>query len=100
MKEIQNLDIILRGLYEFRDTGQKVSPGQFLPSLTYASSRRMAKELEALGLVDRIATQQADFLRLTSSGVMYCENNSFSLPGESVVNITTVSVNDSPLQNV
>lgn len=95
MTEKQKIDIILRGLYEFKGTKTFCSPTKFLPELSSDDSMRIAAWLRNNGFVNSPGNS-GFMMRLTSDGVMYCEDDSQSSPGNSVMAITYVQNINSP----
>lgn len=97
MTEKERIDIILRGLYEFRGTGKQVSPSTFLPDLTSDDERRITRWLESNGFVRaNYISGGRTLVKLESEGVFYCEEDSQSQPGTPVTAITFATIIDSP----
>ena len=96
MKEAEILDIILRGLYEFRSTGSYVAPSYFIPELTFEDEKRMGRWFEDSGYAKMLLTQDGCRLKITSEGIMYCEDDSSSHPGTSITALTYIVNNNSP----
>ncbi len=96
MKESEKLDIILRGLYEYRSSDYYNTPHYFLPDLTMQDEIRLARWLLNEEMVQGTITQDGARLSITSIGVMYCEGNSMSHPGSPVTLITYVQNINSP----
>ncbi len=96
MKETKKLDIILRGLYEYRGSDSNIAPHYFLNDLTLQDEIRLARWLLDEGLVKGTITQDGARLKITSDGVIYCEDDSVSHPGSPVIAITYVQNFDSP----
>src|SRR5688500_17450982 len=84
MKESEKIDIVLRGMYEFRGTGHNVAPGDFVPNMTLEDEIRIARWLLDQGLVKGNITNDGCHLKITVDGVMYCEEESLSQPDASV----------------
>ncbi len=96
MKESEKRDIILRGLYELRNTKEKASPTRFLPDLSEEESRRIVEGLNNKGLVTVIPISNRRYLmKINSAGVDYCEEDSFSRQGIPIVSFTNIVVSDS-----
>lgn len=95
MTEKQKIDIILRGLYEFKGTKTFCAPTMFLPDLSSNDSMRIAAWLRNNGFVNSPGNS-GFMMRLTSDGIMYCEDDSQSSPGSSVMAITYVQNINSP----
>ena len=96
MKESEKRDIVLRGLYELRNTNIKSSPTRFLPDLSEEESRRIVEGLDNKGLVTVIPISNRRYLmKINSDGVDYCEEDSFSRQGTPIVLFTNIVVSDS-----
>ncbi len=89
MKEKEKIDIVLRGLYEYRNTKFFVYPKTILPSLTATEDGRISSFLHDGGLAIRPGNGGYR-LKITAKGVMYCEGDSQTFPGEPVITITQV----------
>ncbi len=96
MKEAEKLDIILRGLYEFRSTGTHVAPSYFIPELTFEDEKRIGRWFEDSGYAKMLITQDGCRLKITSEGILYCEDDSSSHPGTSITAFTYIVNNNSP----
>lgn len=96
MKETEKIDIVLRGMYEFRETGDNVAPSDFIPELSLEGERRISQWLLDCGLATGSFSNDGGHLRITTEGIFYCEEDSFSQPGSSVFSITNVYNDNSP----
>ncbi|HZV69820.1 MAG TPA: hypothetical protein VFG10_09755 [Saprospiraceae bacterium] len=97
MTEKECIDVILRGLYEFRGTGKQKSPSTFLPDLSSDDERRISHWLEGKGYVKaNYISGGRTLLKLETEGVFYCEEDSQSQPGTAVTAITFATILDSP----
>lgn len=96
MKETEKLDIILRGLYEYRGKGCWMTPRDFIPDLTFEDQYRIARWLDDHGYVISAMTQDSCMLKISTDGMMYCEGDSMSHPGSPITLITYVQTINSP----
>lgn len=101
MKHKEKLDVVLRGLYRYRFDGKYYPILQILEEqgLTYDINepRHIAKRLNEDGYVKMVATKDRTSVCITSKGVEYCEQDSYALPGNSIVNIYNIDSTNSNL---
>lgn len=95
MKQKEKLDKILFYLYKHKFNGSSYDVAGILEEnkidFDINEPRAIAKRLESEGLVKALFSFDGTYVELTSSGVEYCENDSFSSRGKSVVNIFSIS---------
>lgn len=91
MKQSEKLDIILRYLYERRDDRRQYNIADILleskVTTNHTETNRLAFQLRDLKYID--LNQLSSSLmkaNITSKGIAYCEEDSFSRKGQSVVN--------------
>lgn len=93
MKQIEKLDLLLKGLYE-EGKDDYFSLGIINNKLkiqieTIEELRRLAKRLENDGLIGNTFFTRNDIsARLTSYGIDYCESDSYSYSGSAIINNT------------
>lgn len=100
MKQTEKLDIILKKLYDYRYDGQyyKIDLIFSEKKIEYQGEETfiLAKRLEDDGLVQR-AGNISTSVRLTSHGIDYCENDSYTYSGSSVMtNNYNLTISNSP----
>lgn len=93
MKQVEILDLLLKGLYEegkddYRSLAMIINKNN-IPVETIDELRRLAKRLENDGLIGKPIFTRTDIsARLTSSGVDYCEGDSYTYNGSAIINNT------------
>lgn len=96
MKESERIDVVLRGLYEYKESGSWVSPREFIPRLKLEDEFRIANWLINNGYASGTKTQDSAYMKITSDGIFYCEDDSQSRPGKSVISVTYIQNTNSP----
>jgi NAD+--asparagine ADP-ribosyltransferase len=90
----EKLDIVLRGLYKYKFDGKYYSIIKIIEEqeLAYGSNepRHLAKRIYDDGYAKMISTKDKTSVCITSRGVEYCERDSYSFPGNSIVNIYNI----------
>jgi hypothetical protein len=93
MKQVEILDLLLKGLYEegkddYRSLAMIINKNN-IPVETIDELRRLAKRLENDGLIGKPIFTRTDIsARLTSYGVDYCEGDSYTYSGSAIINNT------------
>jgi len=108
MKQTELLDLLLKGLYEegkddFRSFGMIINKYQ-IPIEEMDELRRLTKRLESDGLITKPIMLRSDIsARLSSRGIDYCEGNSYTYSGQSLItnnyNITVENSTDTTIVN-
>jgi len=103
MKQTEKLDLILRELYKHRYNGNSYPIEGICQTLGIAVSGKyevlsLAHLLNDKGLINlTLLSQSRVHASLTSYGVQYCEGDSFTFSGHSVItNNYTMNINNSP----
>jgi hypothetical protein len=103
MKQSEKLDIILRGLYERRDGRQWDDAQEILKEKGIEVSDmeldRLKERLTSDRLVEDLGAVGHALLKITSRGVEYCEEDSYSYRGRSLLSIDQ-SVNISGSEHI
>jgi hypothetical protein len=106
MKQSEKLDLILRELYKHKNDGKYYSIGWIYQSLNISIDsvleiNRIGHRLEDDGFINASFTHNDCNAELTSHGIEYCEENSYTYSGHSVItNNYSISVVNSPNVNV
>ncbi|PWA05416.1 hypothetical protein [Flavobacterium psychrotolerans] len=106
MKQSEKLDIILKALYGSRFDGRYYSIGAILENLNiefdpFIELRMLAKRLEDDGLIKTIFSRNDASATLTSIGIDYCEGNSYTYIGKSLItNNYHMNITNSPNANI
>jgi hypothetical protein len=91
MKQSEMLDVILRYLYERRNDRREFSIAEILKESNIEAIEseigRLANQLKVDKLIElNVLSQKLKKARITSKGIAYCEEDSHSKKGESIVN--------------
>lgn len=91
MKQSEMLDVILRYLYERRNDRREFSIAEILKESNIETSEseigRLANQLKVDKLIElNVLSAKLKKARITSKGITYCEEDSHSKKGESIVN--------------
>jgi hypothetical protein len=106
MKQSEKLDLILRDLYKYKNDGHHHSIGLICKALNIPLDSdlemgNLASRLKTDGLINATITIGDSSAELTSSGIEYCEENSYSYTGHSIItNNYNISVVNSPNSNI
>lgn len=106
MKQSEKLDLILRELYKYRFDGKYYNIGYLLEILNiefeeHSELRMLGKRLENDGLIRTIWMKSGASACLTSHGIEYCEETSYSNSGSSLVtNNYQITIQNSPNSNI
>jgi len=106
MKQSEKLDLILRELYKYKNDGRHHSIGLICKALNILLDSdlemgNLASRLKTDGLINATITIGDSLAELTSSGIEYCEENSYSYSGQSIItNNYNISVVNSPNSNI
>jgi hypothetical protein len=98
MKHKEKLDKVLYLIYPHRYSGSQYLISEIMSEggITYDDNepRVIAKRLQEDGLIKAIFTFDGAYVNLTSRGIEYCEEESYSYPEKAVINL--FSINNSP----
>jgi len=91
MKQSEKLDLILNGLYQYRNDGKnhsiiEICKQQGILIESIAELNRLCHRLKEDNLIHDVFTKDSYQGRISSIGIDFCENDSFSTSGHSVVN--------------
>lgn len=106
MKQFEKLDLILRELYQYKNDGKYYSIGLIcqklnIPLDSFLELSKLARRLENDGFIKTIFTRNDCSAELTSYGIDYCEENSYTYSGHSVItNNYSISIVNSPNSNI
>ena len=106
MKQSEKLDLILRELYKHKNDGNNHSIEQICRALSIPLDSileidKLASRLKTDRLINAVMTNGDSLAELTSYGIEYCEENSYSYSGHSIItNNYNISVVNSPNSNV
>lgn len=106
MKQSEKLDLILRELYKNKNDGRYYSIGFICDNLNIPLDsgielNNIAHRLENDGFIKTMFTRGDCSATLTSHGIEYCEENSYSYSGHSIVtNNYSISIVNSPNSNI
>ncbi len=106
MKQSEKLDLILRELYKYKNDGKYHSIGLICQSLnipleSLSELNKIATRLKDDGFIKASITLQDCSGELTSYGIEYCEENSYSYSGHSIItNNYNISIVNSPNSNI
>jgi len=97
------LDVILRYLYERRNNRVEYSIAAILEEsgiqVDYNEMARLANQLRVDGLIDlNVLSSKLKKAKITSKGITYCEEGSYSVKGKTVIN--NYHIVDSPQANI
>lgn len=95
MTHKEKLDKILYLLYPLRYKGSQYRISEILMNggvdFEAEEPRILAKRLDEDGLIKASFTKDGAFVRLTSRGIEYCEEESYSTPSTPVINLFSIS---------
>lgn len=106
MKQSEKLDLILRELYKHKNDGKYYSIGFICQSLnipldSVLELNKLAHRLKDDGFIKTMFTRNDCSAELTSYGIEYCEEDSYSYSGHSVItNNYSISIVNSPNSNI
>lgn len=106
MKQSEKLDLILRELYKHKNDGTYYSIGVIceninIPLDSNIELMNLARRLENDDFIKPLYTLNNCSAELTSYGIEYCEENSYSYSGSSVTtNSYSISIVNSPNSNI
>lgn len=106
MKQSEKLDLILRELYNHKNDGSCYSIGEIcrtlnIPLDSVSEIRLLANRLETDGFIKAVITCGDSSAELTSYGIEYCEENSYSYSEHSIItNNYSISIVNSPNSNI
>ena len=104
MKQSEKLDLILRELYKYKNESRFYSFKEIFETINISFDSvnelvRLGERLEANGFINAIITNGDCSGKLTSYGIEYCEEDSYSYSGHSVVT-NNYSIFNSPNANI
>ena len=106
MKQSEKLDLILRELYKYKNDGKYYSIGWICQTLNIPldSSLELNKighRLKDDGFINTLFSHNDCSAELTSYGIEYCEENSYTYSGHSIItNNYSISIVNSPNSNI
>jgi len=106
MKQSEKLDLILRELYKYKNSGNYQSivficQSLEIPLNSILELRNLSKRLETDGYIKTLFQRNDCYAELTSYGIEYCEETSYSYSGHSVItNNYSISIVNSPNSNI
>ncbi len=106
MKQSEKLDLILRELYKYKNNGKYYSINVICQALNIPIDsslelNKIAHRLKDDGFINPIFTHNDCSAELTSYGIEYCEENSYSYSGNSIIsNNYSISIVNSPNSNI
>ena len=106
MKQSEKLDLILRELYQYKNDGKYYSIGWICQSLnipldSILELNKLAHRLKDDGFINTMFTHNDCSAELTSFGIEYCEENSYTYSGHSIItNNYNISIVNSPNSNI
>jgi hypothetical protein len=106
MKQSEKLDLSIRELYKHKNDGNYYSIGNICRSLnipldSMLELNKLAHRLEDDGFIETMFVLNDCSAELTSYGIEYCEENSYSYSGHSVItNNYSISIVNSPNSNI
>lgn len=106
MKQSEKLDLILRELYQYKNDGTRRSIGFICRSInipldTYNEIHTLTGKLKNDGYVKANFLNNDCNAELTSHGIEYCEENSYSYNGNSLITSNySISIINSPYSNI
>jgi hypothetical protein len=105
MRQSEKLDIILQRLYESRFDGKYYSIRQILADAGVLSSFdevfALGEKLEEKGFIKFAGSFEGGSGTITTDGIMYCEEDSFTGEGNAIINKTySIKIENSPGANI
>lgn len=106
MKQSEKLDLILRELYKYKNDGKYYSIDSIcetvnIPIDSALELNKIAHRLKNDGYINTMFTHNDCNAELTTHGVEYCEENSYSNSGHSIItNNYSISIVNSPNSNI
>jgi low affinity Fe/Cu permease len=106
MKQLEKLDLILRELYKYKNNGgyysiKDICEEANIPIDSDLEINKLAHRLKDDGLIEPLFTFNDASATLSSYGIDYCEGDSYSYSGHSVItNNYSVSIVNSPNSNI
>jgi len=105
MKQSEKLDLILKELYKHKHDGLYYSITAICEELNidvapHIEVPNIAHRLKNDGMINTIFTRDDASASLTSYGIDYCEEDSYSHTGHSIINNNYINVTNSPNANV
>jgi hypothetical protein len=106
MRQVEKLDLILRALYSRRASSQDeylqdICKQERIPLVSRDELYKLTKRLENDNLIECNYIQAGIYAELTSHGIEYCEEDSYSLKGQSIINNNyNLTITNSPNANI
>lgn len=106
MKQFEKLDLILKELYKYKNDGRCYSIGEIckdlnIPLDSVSEIGTLSNRLKTDGFIKAIPMCGDSLAELTSYGIEYCEENSYSYTGHSIItNNYSISIVNSPNSNI
>lgn len=106
MKQSEKLDLILKALYNWKNDGKYYSIGWIcethnIPLDSVLELNKLAHRLKDDGYINTMFTHNDCKAELTTHGIEYCEEDSYSYSGHSIINNNySISIVNSPNSNI
>lgn len=106
MKQHEKLDLILKALYHYKHDGKFYSLISLcntndIPIVNEAELKMLAHRLKEDGYINASFTKGDTRVSLTTHGIDYCENNSYTYNGKSLINNNyNLTISNSPNANI
>jgi hypothetical protein len=106
MEQVEKLDLILKALYSRRASAhdeylQDICEQEHIPLVSRNELHKLTERLESDNLIECTYIQAGIYAELTSYGIEYCEENSYSLKGHSIINNNyNLTITNSPNANI
>lgn len=104
MKQSEKLDLILRELYKYKNDNRFYSIEDIFHTLntpldSLYETINLGERLKDAGFINAVFTNEGCVAKLTSYGIEYCEENSYTFTGHSVIT-NNYSIFNSPNANI
>lgn len=106
MKQSEKLDLILKALYQIRHDGfyysiESICEANNIPVAPHNEVSMLAHRLNNDGYIKASFTKSDTSAILTSHGIEYCEEDSYSYQGHSIItNTYNLTISNSPNANI
>ena len=106
MKQSEQLDLILKYLYQFKNNNvfykmDRICTEANIPTENKTEQDRLRRRLVSDNYVQSLSFGDGEKIRINTYGIDYCENDSYTLRGHSIVtNNYTTHITGSPNSSV
>ena len=105
MKQVEKLDRILKGIYNRRTLKEDIYLDTIceldsIPLVSVDELHKLADRLEDDNYIECTRIRDGIYAQLTSYDVEYCEEDSYSFKGHSIVTNNYFTISDSPFANI